>query len=99
MYREDMSEQTLMLSTGQALGAVVSLGPVNMVYIRKPGGFLGCGLFDVAVLDRFGIAGATVTGVATLDDLLNGRVSRVNRTAEARGIREGMTGREALEKM
>ena len=95
-----MRETVITLANGSAAhGASVDLGGVHMVYVRKPGGFLGCGLFDVAVLDRFGIAAANVRGVSTVEELLAGVVSRVNETALARGVREGMTGREALERL
>ncbi len=94
-----MSEIVIALKNGDARGASLDLGPVKMVYARKSGGFLGCGIFDVAVLDRFGVAAANVRGVSTVEDLLAGSVSRVNDAAAAKGVRVGMTGREALELM
>jgi len=95
-----MNETAFTLTDGTVVhGASVDLGGVRMVYARKPRAFLGCGLFDVAVLDRFGIAAANVRGVSTVEELLAGTVCRVNETALARGVREGMTGREALERL
>jgi uncharacterized protein YunC (DUF1805 family) len=40
-----------------------------------------------------------VTGVKTFDDVLNAKVVNVSEEAKKLGISEGITAREALEKM
>ena len=57
---------------------------------------LGCGAFDVEVLNKFEYPAARVFGVATVEDLLNGEIRDVNQAAQDRGIQAGMSGREAL---
>lgn len=68
----------------------------NVLLIKTPGGFLGCGYFDVNVADRVGDAVAIVTGVKRLEEMLEARVARLSERARERGVHEGMTGREAL---
>ncbi len=68
----------------------------NILLIQAAGGFLGCGYFDVAAANRLGDAAAIVTGVKTFDDMLAAQVVRLSEAAQAAGVREGMTGREAL---
>jgi quinol monooxygenase YgiN/uncharacterized protein YunC (DUF1805 family) len=77
------------------------IGPVNLVYARAPHGVLGCGAIDPAPLGRFGIAAARVrptTGafIRNLDELLAGEVRDANDLAAAKGVRCGLSGREAL---
>jgi uncharacterized protein YunC (DUF1805 family) len=68
----------------------------NVLLIKAVGGFLGCGYFDVSVANRVGDAAAIVTGVKTLDEMLAAPVVRLSDRARECGVREGMTGREAL---
>jgi uncharacterized protein YunC (DUF1805 family) len=64
----------------------------NILLIKAAGGFLACGYFDVNVANRVGDAAAIVTGVKTLEQMLEAPIVR----AETAGVRPGMTGREAL---
>ncbi|PTY08927.1 DUF1805 domain-containing protein [Opitutaceae bacterium EW11] len=83
--------------------AVLPIGPVNLVYAQTPNGLLACGALDPAALERFGIAAARVkpagASVANYQDLLAGSVREANAPAQARGIRVGMTGEEALKRL
>jgi uncharacterized protein YunC (DUF1805 family) len=90
------------LSKKRAKGFVVPLGPANLVAIRTDVGLVGCGAFDVAALDSFSYPAAKVrpvagSSIATTEDILRGIVKEANRSAVSRGIRNGMTGRQALE--
>jgi uncharacterized protein YunC (DUF1805 family) len=68
----------------------------NVLLIKAAGGFLGCGYFDVNVANRVGDAAAIVTGVRTVEHMLDAPVVRFSEKAGEAGVREGMTGREAL---
>ena len=68
----------------------------NVLLIKAAGGFLGCGYFDVNVANRVGDAAAIVTGVKTVEQMLDAPVVRLSERAAEAGVREGMTGREAL---
>ena len=78
----------------QALSVATTRARLLMVQGTK--GFLGCGYFSVMTPDKFNEAVAIVTGVKTYDDMFAASVIKVSRAAAELGVREGMTGREAL---
>ncbi|MDD1667351.1 MAG: YunC family protein [Methanomicrobiales archaeon] len=87
-----------------ARGLVFPLGPANLVAVVTDNGMVGCGAFDVAALEKFQYPAARVRpskgdSIATIDDLLDGIVKDANGPALARGVKVGMTGREALGKL
>jgi uncharacterized protein YunC (DUF1805 family) len=90
------------LSRKTADGFVIPLGHVNLVAIKTDEGMVGCGAFDVAALDSFSYPAAKVRpalgpSIADTNDILTGIVREANRAALGRGIKTGMTGRQALE--
>ena len=83
-----------------AVGVTVDLPKTRLVAISTGNGYIMCGALDVGLLntklaDRGIIAGRAV-GVRTLDDLLEKPLESVTDAARRIGVREGMTGREAL---
>lgn len=96
-------EQT-MVEGRTAEVVVLPIGPVSLVYARTGKGILACGAIDPAALERFGIAAARVrptTGgsIGSVEDLLAGEVREANAPAQALGIRGGMTGGAAFERL
>jgi uncharacterized protein YunC (DUF1805 family) len=90
------------LSRKAADGFVIPLGHVNLVAIKTDQGMVGCGAFDVAALDSFSYPAAKVRpslgpSIVDTNDILTGIVKEVNRAGLGRGIKTGMTGRQALE--
>ncbi len=80
------------------------MGPFNCIYCKTDAGMIGCGAFDVLALDKFNYPAAKIgspdgSPLVTLDDLLDGAVISVNQSAAARGIVEGISGREAIAKL
>ena len=67
-----------------------------ILVIQGEKGILGCGYLSVETADKLGHALAVVTGVATFDDMLGANVVKVSAAASAKGVRLGMSGREAL---
>ena len=99
-----MVHEKVQLTSKQADGYVIPLGPVNLVNVVTDIGMVGCGAFDVAALDNFGYPAARVISasggaIATIDDLLVGIVKEANSAALERGIKIGMSGKEALDLM
>ncbi|WP_292370285.1 YunC family protein [Methanoregula sp. UBA64] len=97
-----MQRVTVHLSKKVADGYVIPLGPANLVAIITDTGLVGCGAFDVAALDSFSYPAAKVRpvhgpSIVNTDDILTGIVKETNRSAMSRGIKNGMTGRQALE--
>jgi uncharacterized protein YunC (DUF1805 family) len=99
-----MEQVTVQLTKKKADGFVIPLGPANLVAVKTDVGLVGCGAFDVAALDSFSYPAAKVRpaagpSIADIDDLLKGIVKEANRSAVGRGIKNGMTGRQALERL
>lgn len=97
-----MEQVEVQLSRKVAKGYIIPLGPANLVAVMTDAGMVGCGAFDVAALDSFSYPAARVRpaigpSIVDTDDILKGIIKEANRSAFGRGIRTGMTGRQALE--
>ena len=82
---------------GDWTGILVRLKNANLVMIVAEKGFVGCGYFNVEAADKKGDVMATVTGVKTFDDVLDAQIIKASSKAKELGVKEGMTGKEALE--
>ena len=96
--------QKVRLSHKQADGYIIPLGTLNLVTLVTDKGMVGCGAFDVMALDKYNypaarIMSATGDPIATTDDLVAGFVKDANAAATNLGIKPGMPGKEALNKM
>lgn len=72
--------------------------------ILTAAGIVGCGIYDVRTAGEFGQALAIARGTPAQplvepEDLLDARIVATTPAAERLGIRVGMTGREAVERM
>ena len=74
-------------------------GGVKILVIQNSKGMLGCGYLSVQTAEKLGHALAIVTGVADYEDMLNAEVKAVSTAAMQLGIKNGMSGREVLEKL
>lgn len=97
-----MKQVEVRLTRKTAEGFIVPLGPANLVAVKTDVGLVGCGAFDVAALDSFSYPAAKVRpslgpSIEDIDDIMKGIVKEANRAAMGRGIKNGMTGRQALE--
>jgi uncharacterized protein YunC (DUF1805 family) len=80
----------------------IPLGPVNLVFTVTEKGMIGCGAFNVMVLDKYGYPSVSVKSmdgslISGVDDLLAGEVREANEAAMKLGVKEGMPAREAAE--
>ena len=85
------------------VGIEVKLPKTTLLAIATDRGYIMCGALDVQLLnerlrDRGIIAGRAV-GVRTLEELMAAPLESVTLEAENIGVRPGMSGAEALEKM
>jgi uncharacterized protein YunC (DUF1805 family) len=83
-----------------AVGITVDLPGTRLVIAATDSGYLMCGALDVALLDarlaeRRVVAGRAL-GVRSLEELLAAPLESVTAEARRLGLREGMSGREAL---
>jgi uncharacterized protein YunC (DUF1805 family) len=72
--------------------------------IQTAAGIVGCGIYDLHTPAEFGQAIAIARGtpanpLAEPEDLLDAKIVGCTPQAETLGIRAGMTGREAVERM
>ena len=56
-------------------------------------------IYIIETAEKMGDCACLVRGVESFDDVLNAKIAAVTEKAKACGIREGMTGREALNMM
>lgn len=91
--------EQIRMGKGTALGVKVDLPKAPLVMIRADRGFAMCGYLNMESVNRTGEVAVRVTGVRTFDDVLNARIADISDEARKLGISEGMTAREALERM
>lgn len=99
-----MIHEKIQLTRKQADGYVIPIGKVNLVNVVTDVGMVGCGAFDVNALDKFDYPAARVkpsrgNSVGTVEDLLEGIVKDANEAAVKLGIKAGMSGRQALDRL
>jgi uncharacterized protein YunC (DUF1805 family) len=95
-------QEKITLKNSEATGYVIPAGPVNLVMVIAQHGMVGCGAFDVAALNNFGYPAARVkpsrgSSITSLDDLLAGEIRESNQAAFKLGVKEGMSGKDALD--
>lgn len=96
--------RTLSFSDGDVIGHSHRWAGGQYCSITTPVGIVGCGIYDLSVADEFGMAFALAKGtpdkpLVQPEDILEARISGVSQKAREYGISEGMTGREAVERM
>ena len=80
-----------------AVGVKVDLpeSPPLLLVIGETG-FVMCGFLNMDAAERFNVAAAMVSGVKNFDDVFKAEVKAVTSKAQKKGIKPGMTGKEAL---
>ena len=100
----EASQRVLKTPFGNAVGASYRWERGQYCAIHTTRGVIGCGIYDIACADKFGMAFALATGTPEIplrepEDLYEATISRVSERARALDITEGMTGMEALARM
>ncbi len=78
---------------------VKNLGKAPLIIAKTDKGYVMCGYLNIEVAEKLGDAAAIVSGVSSVEELLEKPVKAVTTRARSLGVEPGMTGREALEKM
>ena len=91
--------QKIKIGSNVALGVNLELLNANIIVIRAKKGYVMCGYLSMETANRLGDIAAKVKGVKNFDELLKAKVVEVSDKAKENGIKEGITGKEALEKM
>jgi uncharacterized protein YunC (DUF1805 family) len=96
-----ISVEVVQTDGSPAQGISVRWDDGQFVVIVCPKGIIGCAAIDVEVMEEFDIAVAIAHGtpqdpLMVPADLLPAKITGISGKARKMGIREGMTGREAL---
>jgi len=91
--------ELLKLNNGVAVGIKVAMSRAPLLLVKAERGFVMCGYLNIAAANSLGDVAAKVTGVSSFKDVLEAEVVEVTEEARKLGIKEGIRGREALEKM
>jgi len=92
-----MQTKEIKVNGGVAEGIEISLQNNGaLVLINAAKGFIMCGYLDISVANKFGNCAAIVKGVKTVDEMLQKAVVSVSDNASKLGIKEGMSGMQAL---
>ncbi len=98
-----MKTEIINIRNKNAEGYIIPLNGMTMVFAKTDKGFVGCGLFDIPVFERFASPAAKVKSsagpITNIEGLLSANVIDLNESAKKLGIEQGMSGLEALEKM
>ena len=100
----EASQRILETPHGKAVGASYRWEGGQYCAIHTGRGVVGCGIYDIACADEFGMAFALAKGtlenpLREPEDLYEATIVRVSGPARALDITEGMTGMEALARM
>lgn len=74
----------------------IDLGSAPLILIKGEKGFLMCGYLNMEAADKLGAVAVSTSGVKTVQDLLSKQINKISLKARELGIKEGMTGEEAL---
>jgi catechol 2,3-dioxygenase-like lactoylglutathione lyase family enzyme len=94
----------LQFENGQAIGTSNRWEKGQYCSVLTPAGIVGCGIYDLEVAAEFDLAIAIAKGTPASplvepEDLYDARIVGLTPKAGSYGIRVGMTGREAVERM
>lgn len=87
------------LENGSALGLKMDMEHAPLLVIRAGKGFVMCGYLNMDVANKLGDVAVRVTGVKSIEDVLNTKAVDVSEAAKRLGITVGMQAKEALMKM
>ncbi|MBI1973555.1 DUF1805 domain-containing protein [Candidatus Micrarchaeota archaeon] len=93
--------ETEMIETkrGAALGIRVELPGAPLLLIKAEKGYIACGYFDSKTVEKVSDPAVVVRGVRSFEEMLKSRVSYVSKRASELGVRDTMTGAQALDRM
>src|SRR5438067_9807083 len=99
-----VTQREMQFQGGTAIGLAQRWQGGQCCAIQTATGIVGCGIYALDVPAEFGQAIAIARGtpanpLCEPEDLLDAKIVGLTPQAEAFGVRQGMTGREAVEKM
>jgi uncharacterized protein YunC (DUF1805 family) len=94
----------IQFKNGCAIGTSTRWRQGQYCTILTEAGLVGCGIYDIKIAAEFGQAVAIARGtpqkpLVDPEDLFDAKIVEATPQAQALGIRLGMTGREAVERL
>ncbi len=80
----------------KSIGIKIDMGNANLLLIKADKGVIMCGYLDIETAEKLNDAACIVKGVKNFEDMLNARIVKVTTKARELGIKEGMSGKDAL---
>lgn len=74
-----------------------NLGNMPLIVIKAKRGYVACSYISKETAEKVGDVAAFVTGVKSVDDMVNAKIKDVTSWAEDLGLRPGMSVKKALE--
>lgn len=94
-----MKSVDIKIGSKNAVGFEISLQNAKLVLVRGKKGYVMCGYLNLETAQKLGDAACIVTSVNSIDDLLAAKVIKLTPAAEKLGIKPGISGKGALEKL
>ena len=89
--------KTVNIKGRDVLGVEIKFPKANLVVLSAEKGYIMCGYLNIEASEKFNEAACVVTGVKTIEELLEGKIVKLTSLAKKFGIKEMMTAKEALE--
>jgi uncharacterized protein YunC (DUF1805 family) len=89
----------ILIKNSEINTVLIPLGKANLIIAYARQGFIMCGYLDITVAEKIGDVACVVSGVSTIEQLLEKPVVKLTKQAAELGICLGQTARQALEKM
>lgn len=94
-----MQTRDIVIGEDKAVGVEIPLPNAVLVLAIGEKGYIMCGYLNLEAAEKFGDAAAIVSGVKTIDELLDKKIIALTTAAKKLGIKVGMKGRVALAKL
>ena len=89
----------ILVGEARMLAVKIELPQAPLLLLVAPKGYVACGYLNIDTAEKLGQAAAMVKGVKSFEDVLEASITAVTTKARELGIRERMSGREALKLM
>lgn len=103
-FDDNYEEVSVSGEKGNYIGMSMKWKGGQYVALQGEKGFVGCGIYDIEVAEEFGFAVAIAKGtpekpLKNPKDLLQAKIIKLTSKAREYGIKEGMSGEEAIERL
>lgn len=91
--------QDVKLRNGVVSAVRIDLQKAPLIVVRSSKGYVMCGYLDMNIANKLGDVAAKVTGVSSIENVLDAEVVALSDEAINQGLELGITGRAFLNKI